>query len=74
MDDDTKQRIIEAYWSLPEDLRQSPATEQQLRAFEAAFGPIPPDYRWFLRTCGGGVVGSERIDGIDELVASALEC
>ena len=55
---------------MPDDCRRHPATEEQLRAFEAAFGPIPEDYRWYLAHCGGGVIGSEWVDGIEELSAS----
>jgi hypothetical protein len=35
--------------------------------FESKYGPIPPDFRWFLAECGGGVVGSEWVDGIEAL-------
>ena len=34
---------------------------------ESAFGPIPSDFRWFWMHCGGGTIGSEWVDGIDEL-------
>lgn len=49
------------------DCRHAPASERQLQRFEAEFGPIPLEFRWFLANCGGGVCGSERIDGIAEL-------
>jgi hypothetical protein len=41
-----------------------------LEAFEAEFGAIPGDYRWYLAECGGGVIGSEWIDGIEELAVT----
>ena len=56
-----------AYSSMPSELRCPPAEEQELLEFEARFGTIPLEYRWFLAECGGGVVGSERIDCIREL-------
>jgi hypothetical protein len=62
------QSSLAAAWStLPEDVRSTPATEEQLREFETSFGSVPADFRWFLRKCGGGPVGSEWVDDIDEL-------
>jgi hypothetical protein len=52
---------------LPPDMVATPATEGALQAFEAEFGPIPPDHRWFLATCGSGVAGPELIPGLGEL-------
>jgi hypothetical protein len=43
---------------------------EQLAAFEKEFGTIPSDYRWYLAACGGGVCGSEWIDGVEQLAAS----
>jgi hypothetical protein len=62
-----QQMILKAHADLPLDCRCAPASEEALAAFEAQSGPIPADYRWYLRECGGGVIGSEWIDGIDEL-------
>lgn len=62
-----EQTVLKAHNSLPEGCRYAPASEETLVTFEAQFGPIPPDYRWYLRECGGGVIGSEWIDGIKEL-------
>jgi hypothetical protein len=50
-----------------DEINAPPATEDQLRAFEGEFGTIPADFRWFLAACGGGPVGSEWVDSIDEL-------
>lgn len=62
---------IEAHFAkFPSGLRCAPATETELRDFEAEFGSIPEDYRWLLLTSGGGVVGAERVDGIEELAGS----
>ena len=41
--------------------------------FESLFGAIPDDFRWLLATCGGGVVGAERVDGIKQLVRSHMK-
>lgn len=62
-----QQSIVEAHSALPDGCRCAPASDEALAAFEAQFGPIPPDYRWYLRRCGGGVIGSEWIDGIKDL-------
>ena len=70
MNDALRDAIRSAHAGLPDDCRYAPATEKQLREFEAIFGPIPGDYRWYLAHCGGGVIGSEWVDGIDELPAS----
>jgi hypothetical protein len=70
MDAALRQAILTAWRSLPEEVRHEPATEEQLRRFERSFGIIPPEFRWFLAECGGGPVGSEWIDSIDDLPAS----
>lgn len=63
-------RVAEAWRALPEDIRHPPATEDALTQFEAEHGPIPEEFRWFLLECGGGVVGSEWIGGIEQLGAT----
>ena len=70
MDEATKNRMIEGWQTLPDSVKRHLATEQQLHEFEATFGPIPPEFRWFLQTLGGGPVGSQWVDGIDELPAT----
>jgi hypothetical protein len=65
-----RDKILRAHWELPSDCRHAPATEEQIRAFEASFALIPDDYRWYLLTCGGGVIGSEWVDSIDDLPAT----
>ncbi len=67
MDTALRQRIVAAWSKRLESVRSPPATEEQLTTFERKFGPIPAEFRWFLEECGGGVVGSEWVDGIDEL-------
>ncbi|MCB1076403.1 MAG: SMI1/KNR4 family protein [Verrucomicrobiae bacterium] len=62
-----RDQILRAHWELPEGCRHAPATEEQISEFETEFSPIPEDYRWYLIACGGGVIGSEWIDGIAEL-------
>ena len=51
-------------------VRSAVATEDELTAFEALYGSIPLDFRWFLAECGGGPVGSEWVDSIAELPQS----
>lgn len=70
MDKILRRSLIEAWRDRPDEIRFKPASEDQLRRFEALFGVIPADFRWFLAECGGGVVGSEWVDGIDELAES----
>lgn len=67
---DAKRKIQEHIAAMPEGLRPEPATEQDLREFEAIYGEIPSDYRWFLRTCGGGHFGAEEVDDIVSLTES----
>lgn len=70
MNAEIKARLLEA-WSLrPAGMRSPPATEPELLAFEAEHGPIPADVRWFLAQCGGGVVGSEWVDGVHALTVT----
>jgi hypothetical protein len=68
MDDSKRIQISNAFAALPDGCKYAVATESQLDAFESTFGPIPSVYRWFLMNCGGGTVGSEWVDGINELV------
>jgi hypothetical protein len=60
-------RLVAAHEKLPPACRYPPATESELSAFEARFGPIPSAFRWYLMACGGGVVGREWVDGIAQL-------
>jgi hypothetical protein len=62
-----QQQIVVAHSALPQGCRCAPASEEALAAFEVQFGPVPPDYRWYLAVCGGGVIGSEWIACIKEL-------
>ena len=41
-----------------------------MAASRAAVGPIPPDVEWYLSACGGGVCGSEWLDGPAEMTAT----
>jgi hypothetical protein len=67
---EAKAKIEARFAMFPTGLRQRLATEPELQEFEAVFGSIPSDYRWLLVTCGGGVVGAERVDGIEQLSRS----
>lgn len=60
-------RLISQWNSLPPEVRSAPASEVQLVAFENSHCPIPTEYRQFLAECGGGPIGAEWIDGIDQL-------
>ena len=68
MDERLRQALIAAWHAFPEEDRRAPATEGELRAFEAEFGPIPPVFREYLAVCGGLIGGGgEWIDGLSEL-------
>lgn len=62
--------LLAEWQSLPREVRCAPATHPQLEAFESAHGAIPAQYRSFLMQFGGGPVGHEWIDGIDQLTAT----
>lgn len=65
-----KARILSEHRSLPPELRSAPANEEQLLAFESEFCAIPPEYRWYLAQCGGGIAGAETLDSIHDLPGS----
>ncbi len=62
-----RDHLLARWLARPEEIRYAPAAEVALDAFEHTYRPMPPAYRWFLSACGGGVVGSEWIDGIEQL-------
>lgn len=71
MDERLRQALVAALHDFPKEDRRPPATEDDLRAFEAEFGPIPPPFREYLAVCGGLVGGGgEWIDGLPELAES----
>jgi hypothetical protein len=71
----TLERMEQLFWdsmrakweSLPNEVRYARASTSQVEAFEQAHGPIPSEYRSFLLEFGGGVAGSEWVDGIEQL-------
>ena len=67
---DAQRRILDALSGFPEDVREAPATAEELERFERAFGEVPDEYRWFLLNWGGGAVGPEWLDGIRSLPRS----
>ena len=67
---DVDASLLHAWQTLPDSCRSAPATHEELAAFEREYGPIPPTYRRFLETFGGGVVGHQWLDSIAELPAS----
>jgi hypothetical protein len=66
-------KVRQLHYALPEGCRKKPASEGALCAFEAMFAAIPADYRWYLAECGGGVVGSQWVDDVEELRVSHLK-
>lgn len=70
MTPEQKELILRTHHAFPDGCRYRQASESELASFEAAYGTIPADYRWYLANCGGGVIGSEWIDGIRELPQS----
>lgn len=70
MEQPTTAQLLLAWKQLPESIRYQPATQPQIDAFESEHGPIPPTYREFLLQFGGGAVGSEWLDGVDQLATT----
>jgi hypothetical protein len=68
--EESKRLIAAHVKSLPTSLKESEATEEEIAHFESIHGKIPDDFRWFLRNCGSGIFGSERVDGISALFKS----
>ena len=67
MNESKRKQLADAFAALPDGCKYAIATEPHLEEFESTFGLIPDDFRWFLLHCGGGTIGSEWVDGIDEL-------
>lgn len=67
MEQPTTAELLLAWKQLPESIRYQPATLPQIDEFESEYGPIPPTYREFLLQFGGGAVGGEWLDGVDQL-------
>ena len=70
MTTEQKAKIVRFHSKLPSGCRSEPAGLDAIAAFEIEYGPIPEQYRWYLQECGGGVVGSEWVDDIEELKKS----
>ena len=62
-----RKKIKKLWFELPEGMRYKPASEEEILDFESSFSEVPEPYKWFLKECGSGVVGSEWLDGIHEL-------
>ena len=67
MDESNCRQLADAFAALPEGCKYAVATASELKKFESEFGAIPDDFCWFLMKCGGGTIGTEWVDGIDEL-------
>lgn len=67
MTSEQQSRIVEFHESLPTGCRSKPATLEEVESFESEVARIPEEYRWYLLSCGGGVIGSEWVDDITEL-------
>lgn len=70
MNEAIHQALLSAWSAKPESIRIRPASEEQLIRFESEFERIPAEFRDFLCWYGGGAVGSEWVDGIEELFES----
>ena len=73
MNESKRKQLAKAFAALPDECKYATATEGQLLDFESRFGPIPDDFRWFLIHCGGGIIGSEWVDGIEKLPETHLK-
>jgi len=63
-----QQNHILAIWSQKSDGTISPkASLNSIAEFEETHKSIPSEFKWFLLNCGGGTVGPEWVEGIDEL-------
>lgn len=49
-------------------VRRPPATDAQIAAVEARFGPLPGDYKRFLQTVNGGSPRAKHAPALDDLV------
>ena len=67
MSPDAIASLLPLWNARPEGIRLRRASDEELRKFEALHGPIPQDFRQFLQVFGGGAVGSEWVDGIEQL-------
>ncbi len=65
--EENKKKIIELWQAREPGLSYPVAKDEEIKDFEECCREIPEDYLWFLKNCGGGVVGSEWVDGIDDL-------
>lgn len=68
--DELRSRLETYVRTLPSDLLEPSATDDQLVEFESKFERIPEVYRWFLLNYGGGVFGTYTLDGIHQLFRS----
>ncbi len=67
---ESKDLILKLWKSREPGISYPPASEGAIADFEDVFKIVPEDYRWFLLNCGGGVIGSEWVEGIDELFST----
>ena len=63
----SKDRILKLWKAREPGISYPPATKDEIADFENVCKDIPEDYKWFLLNCGGGVIGAEWTDSIDEL-------
>lgn len=47
-----------------EPIQIVPATEEELNAFEQAHGPMPPELKWWFRTCNGAAVNPGGLESL----------
>lgn len=65
--EESKKRILEFWKARDPGISYPAVSEEKIKDFEEVCREIPEDYKWFLLNCGGGVIGSEWVDEIDEL-------
>lgn len=75
MTEQLREALLAAWRDCPEEYRSSPATEEELSAFESEFGRLPPEHREYLAVCGGGIgAAPEWLDNIAELRNTYQHC
>ncbi|WP_431685822.1 SMI1/KNR4 family protein [Hahella sp. NBU794] len=71
--EESKKIILDLWAAREPDITYPAASKSQIEEFEVACREIPEDYKWFLLNCGGGVIGSEWVDRIDELHSTHIK-
>ncbi|KAA3653149.1 MAG: SMI1/KNR4 family protein [Proteobacteria bacterium] len=59
--------LLAAWQARPKEIRYACASESELLNFEAKHEAIPLEFRFLLANFGGGAIGTEWVDGIEQL-------